>query len=143
MLLARPNEDFNRKMKIYTIDASIYCAQNDSNTMIIAPRRHQHPSGGANTPSDVAFTVNFNADLNQMPVNPIIQCFSRDLIPEYCQGLESSAFNSAPLFLSNPSMVTQIGVYLACLGICMQRKLFLPSSRRTSILDYAFQKPSL
>jgi hypothetical protein len=53
--------------------------------MIIAPRRHQHPSSGINGPSDVAVIVNFNAEFNLMPVNPIIECFSRDLIPEYCQ----------------------------------------------------------
>ena len=31
-----------------------------------------------------------------MAVNPTIECFSRDLIPEYCQGLESSAVYIAP-----------------------------------------------
>jgi len=31
-----------------------------------------------------------------MAVNPIIECFSRDLITEYCQGLESSAVHTAP-----------------------------------------------
>jgi hypothetical protein len=53
--------------------------------MIIAPRRHLHPSSGANRPSDVAVTVNFNAEFNLMPVNPIIECISRDLVPEYCK----------------------------------------------------------
>jgi hypothetical protein len=53
--------------------------------MIIVPRRYQHPSSGANRPSDVAVTVNFNTEFNLMPVDPIIECFSRDLIPEYCQ----------------------------------------------------------
>ena len=33
-----------------------------------------------------------------MVVNPIIECFSRDLITEYCQGLESSAVHTAPPF---------------------------------------------
>jgi len=66
--------------------------------MIIAPRRHQHPSSGASRPSDVAVTVNINAEFNLMPVNPIIECFSRDLVPEYCQGLEASAVSSAPPF---------------------------------------------
>jgi len=73
------------KLKIYTIDGSMYCAKNECNTMIIAPRRHQHRSSRANRPSDVAVTVNFNAEFNLMPVNPIIECFSRDLVPEYCQ----------------------------------------------------------
>jgi hypothetical protein len=53
--------------------------------MIIAPRRHQHPSSGASRPSDVAVTVNFNAEFNLMPVNPRNECFSRDRIPEYYQ----------------------------------------------------------
>jgi len=66
--------------------------------MIIAPRRHQHPSSGANRPSDIAVTVNFNAEFNLMPVNPIIECFARDLVPEYCQGLEASAVSTAPPF---------------------------------------------
>jgi len=66
--------------------------------MIIAPRRYQHPSSGANRPSDIAVTVNFNGEFNLMPVNPIIECFARDLDPEYCQGLESSAVYAAPPF---------------------------------------------
>jgi hypothetical protein len=74
------------KLKIYTIDGLMYCAKNKCNTMIIASRRHQHPSSGANRPSDVAAIVNFNAEFNLMPVNPIIECFSRDLVPDYCQG---------------------------------------------------------
>jgi hypothetical protein len=67
--------------------------------MRIVPRRQQHPSSGANRPSDVAVTVNFNAGFNLMPVNPIIECFSRDLIAEYCRGLEASAVSSAPPFV--------------------------------------------
>jgi len=33
-----------------------------------------------------------------MAVNPIIECFWRDLVPEYCQGLKSSAVYTAPPF---------------------------------------------
>jgi len=33
-----------------------------------------------------------------MAVNSIIECFSRDLITEYCQGLESSAVYTVPPF---------------------------------------------
>jgi len=33
-----------------------------------------------------------------MAVNPIIECFSRNLITQYCQGLESSAVYTAPPF---------------------------------------------
>jgi hypothetical protein len=53
--------------------------------MIIAPNRDQHPASGSNRPSDIAVTVNFNAEFILMPVNRIIECFSRDLVPEYCQ----------------------------------------------------------
>jgi hypothetical protein len=63
-----------------------------------APRRHQHPSSGAYRPSDVAVTVNLNAEFNLMPGNPMIECFSRDLVPEYCQDFEASAVSTAPLF---------------------------------------------
>jgi len=33
-----------------------------------------------------------------MAVNPIIECFGRDLVPDYCQGLKSSAVYTAPPF---------------------------------------------
>jgi hypothetical protein len=33
-----------------------------------------------------------------MAANTIIECFGRDLVPEYCHSLESSAINSAPPF---------------------------------------------
>jgi hypothetical protein len=46
-----------------------------------------------------------------------------------------------PVF-SNSSLVAQIGVYLACRCVCMERKLFLHSQRQTSISDCAFTKPS-
>jgi hypothetical protein len=53
-----------RKLKIYTIDGSKYCAKNGCNTMIIAPKWHKHPSSGANRPPEVAVTVNINAEFN-------------------------------------------------------------------------------
>jgi hypothetical protein len=58
--------------------------------MISTPRRHLHPSRGANGPSDIVLPVNFNTEFNLMADNPIIESFSRDLITEYCQGIESS-----------------------------------------------------
>jgi len=33
-----------------------------------------------------------------MAVNPIIECFSMDLVPEYCRGIESSAVYTVPPF---------------------------------------------
>jgi len=50
------------KLEIYTIDGLKYCTKNECNTMVIAPRRHKHPSSGANRPSDIAVTVNINAE---------------------------------------------------------------------------------
>ena len=52
------------KLKIYTINGPKYCAKNECNTMITAPRRHKHHSSGANRPSDVAVTVNIDAEFN-------------------------------------------------------------------------------
>jgi hypothetical protein len=52
------------KLKIYTIDGSKYCAKNECIMMIIPPRWHKHPASGANRPSDVAVTVNMNAQFN-------------------------------------------------------------------------------
>jgi len=113
------------KMKIYTIDGSKYCTKNEYNSMIPVPRSHKHPSSGANRPSVVAVTVNINAEFNLMAVNSQIECFSRGLVPEYSHGLESSAVYIAPPFLSNPSLVNQIGIYPACSSTWMQRKIFL------------------
>ena len=67
--------------------------------MIPAPRRHKHPSRGANRPSDIGVTVNIDAEFNLMEVNPIFECFSRDLVTEYCPSLESSAVYPAPHFV--------------------------------------------
>jgi len=70
--------------------------------MITAPTRHKHPSSAANRPSDIGVTWNFNAELNLMAVNPIIECFSRDLITEYCQGLEfRKAYTAPPFFVKS------------------------------------------
>jgi len=64
--------------------------------MITAPRSHKHPSSGLNRPSDIGVTVNINAELNQKVVNSIIECFSRDFVTKYYQGLESSGVYTAP-----------------------------------------------
>jgi len=66
--------------------------------MITATRMHKHPSSGANKPSDIAVTVDINAEFNLTTVNPIIECISRDIIPEYYQGLDSTAVYTAPPF---------------------------------------------
>jgi len=101
-------------LKICTIDGSKYCAKNKCNTIITLPRRHKHPSSSANRPSDVAVTVNINAEFNLMAVNPIIECFSRDLVPEYYQGSESSAvYTAPPLFVE--SLPGRSNMSLPCL----------------------------
>jgi len=60
---------------------------------------HKHLSSGANRSSDVAVTVNINAEFDLMAVNPIIECLSRDLVSEYCNSLESSAVYTVPPWL--------------------------------------------
>jgi len=52
------------KLKIDTIDSLKHFAKNECNTMITTPRGNKHPSSGANRPSDVAVTVDINAELN-------------------------------------------------------------------------------
>jgi len=52
------------KLKIYTIHGSKYCATNVCNNMLITPWRHKHTSSGAIRPSDVAVSVNINAEFN-------------------------------------------------------------------------------
>jgi hypothetical protein len=42
--------------------------------------------------------VNFNAEFSLMPVDPMIECFSRDVVPEYTQGLEASVVCTVPPF---------------------------------------------
>jgi hypothetical protein len=49
----------------YTIDGSEYGVKKDCNTLIIAPRWHKHPSRRGSPPSDVAVTLNINAEFNQ------------------------------------------------------------------------------
>ena len=66
--------------------------------MITTSRRHKHPSSGANRPSDDGETVNIIALFNLKGVNPIIECFSRDLVVECCLGLDSRGVNTAPPF---------------------------------------------
>jgi len=53
--------------------------------MITTPRRHKNPSSSANRSSDIGVTVNINAEYNLIAVNPIIECFSGDLVTEYYQ----------------------------------------------------------
>jgi hypothetical protein len=52
------------KLKMYTIDGSKYRAENKCHTMRIVPRKHKDPSSSAKRPSDVAVTVNINAEFN-------------------------------------------------------------------------------
>jgi len=69
--------------------------------MMPMPTRHKHPSSGANRPSDIAVTVNINAEFNLMAVKLIFECIWRDLVPEYCHSLESSTVYIAPPVVVN------------------------------------------
>jgi len=40
--------------------------------------------------------IGVGSEFNLIAVNPIIESFSRDLVTEYCQGLESSTVHAAP-----------------------------------------------
>jgi len=84
------------KQKIYTIDGSKYGAKNECNTLGTPPKWQKYPSSGANRPSDSAVTVNINAEYHLMTANRIIECWSRDFVPEYCHCAESSVVYTAP-----------------------------------------------
>jgi len=66
--------------------------------MIPVLTRDYHLSSGANRPSDIAVTVDINDEFNLMAVNTVVECFSRDLVPKYFQGLQSSVVYTAPPF---------------------------------------------
>jgi hypothetical protein len=53
-----------KKQQIYTIDGLMNCAKIECSTMIMVPTRYKDPSSGANRPSDVAVTLNINAEVN-------------------------------------------------------------------------------
>jgi hypothetical protein len=65
ILLALPMSVSSAKLETHRIDGLKICSKNECNIMIIAGRSPQHPSSGANRPSDVAVTVNINAQFNQ------------------------------------------------------------------------------
>jgi len=67
--------------------------------MITVPRKLKHPSSGTNRPADIGVTVNFDAAFTLMAANHIFEGFARDLITEYCQGLEASTVYTAPPFV--------------------------------------------
>ena len=134
------------KLKLYPNDGLKYCAKKECNNMITAPGCHKHSSSGAIRPSDGAVTVNINAEFNLSSIwwqlTPWLTAF---------QGISSLSIvmvwsivqSTLPLpLLSTPSLVAQIGVYLTCHWLCMQRKIFLHSQCRTSISDYPSMKPS-
>jgi hypothetical protein len=100
--------------------------------MIIAPRTHHHSSSGANRPPDVAVTENFTAELNLIAVNPIIEFFSRELVPTYCQGLESSTMYTAhPFFVE--SLHGGSNWILPCLPLYMHAEEMVPTCLRLNI----------
>jgi len=84
------------KLKMYTIDGSKYSAMTTCNPMITGTRRQKHTSSGANRASDIAVMVNNKAECNLKAVNPIIKCFSGQLIPKCWHSLESTTVYTAP-----------------------------------------------
>jgi hypothetical protein len=136
-----------RNLKMLTIDGSKSCAKNKCNTQITPPKRYKRPSRGANRPLDVAVTVIINAypnwSLIWWQVIPELNAFHRissmTIITVYSLVLSTLCL---PLLLI-PTLVAQIGVYLAYCSICLQRRLFLHSKHRTSISDSAYSKPSV
>jgi len=95
--------------------------------MITEPKRHKHPSSGANRPSDIPETVNINAEFDQMAVNTRLQCF-QGISSRIIVTVQSLVLSTLPLpLLSNPSMVTKIDVHLACRYTSTQRIILLPT----------------
>jgi hypothetical protein len=79
------------KLKIYRINGSKNYSKNMCNTILTTPRMHQCPSSSANRPSDVAVTVNINAEFHVMAVSPIIECFSKNLVHKYSHSMKFHA----------------------------------------------------
>ena len=100
--------------------------------MMVAPRRHQHHSSGANRPPHVTVTVNFNAQFNLIAVNPIMDCISRNLVPKYCQGIESSTVYTAPPFCVE-SLCGRSNRSPPCLPLHMHAEEIIPTYLGSSI----------
>jgi len=67
-----------------------------------------------------------------MAVDPINECFSRDLVPEYCHGLESSAAHTAPPFLEK-SLPDCSNRSLPCLPLHMHAEEIVPAFLTSNI----------
>jgi len=67
-----------------------------------------------------------------MAVNPIIECFSRDLVTEYCHGLESSAVHTAsPIFVE--TLHGRSNRSLPCLPLHMHAQAVVPTFLMSNI----------
>ena len=93
------------KLELYTIDDSKYCAKNECNMLIIAPRRYKHPLSCANGPSDIAVIVDINAEFNLTlirwqltPELNTVQGISYPCIVTGVSDLESSTVCTAPAY---------------------------------------------
>jgi len=134
------------KLIIWTIDCWKYCAKNHWKTKRIVRRRPKHPTRGANSLSDVAVIVTINAEFDISLIwgqeIPSLNSFQQISFPSIVTVYSLARSTLHLPFVSNPSLVAQTGVSLACHCICMQRKLFQHSERRTSWSDYDIPKPS-
>jgi len=61
-----------------------------------------------------------------MAVNPIIECFGKDLLIQYCHGLESSAVYTAPLFFVE-TFTGHSNRTLPCLSLHIHAQASIPT----------------
>jgi hypothetical protein len=94
--------------------------------MISSPSRHKLPSSGAIWPSDIAVRVNIKTEFNLMAVYPIIECFSRDLAPKYCQYLQPCTVYTAPPFFVQ-TLPGRVKWRLLCLPLHLQALEIIPT----------------
>jgi len=67
-----------------------------------------------------------------MAVNPMIECYSRDRVPKYCHGVQSSALYTAPLFFVE-SLPGRSNWSLPCLPFHIHAGEIIPSFLTSNI----------
>jgi len=93
--------------------------------MITAPRRQKYLSSGPNRLSGNTVTVNPTDEYNLMAVNPMIEWFSRDLVPADCPTSESCTVYIAHPFFTK-SLPGRANTSLHCLLLNLYTTTFLP-----------------
>jgi len=140
MLLALPKGDFHREAEDIQIDGWKYCAKNECNTMLIAPRWHEHPSSSANRPSAVAVTVNINAEFNLSsiwwPLTPWFNAFQGIISYSIIIGksdLQSSSVYTVPPSSFSESLPCRSNRSLPRLPLPMHPKEIIPTFLMSNI----------